>query len=112
MTPAFPTRRSSGLLAGGGKSGEVRFTLPPDTELTLPAGTMFPTEHTIRLLALARAGANWLHVPVYDGSSADSYIEIGSFIGGELPPEARSEEHTSELQSLMRISYAVFCLNK
>src|SRR3546814_6605125 len=32
----------------------------------------------------------------------------------ERPPEiaARSEEHTSELQSLMRISYAVFCLKK
>src|SRR3546814_6035544 len=29
-----------------------------------------------------------------------------------LPPAARSEEHTSELQSLMRISYAVFCLQK
>src|SRR3546814_5964830 len=29
-----------------------------------------------------------------------------------LPGECRSEEHTSELQSLMRISYAVFCLNK
>src|SRR3546814_2979824 len=27
-------------------------------------------------------------------------------------PMARSEEHTSELQSLMRISYAVFCLKK
>src|SRR3546814_5421782 len=27
-------------------------------------------------------------------------------------PAARSEEHTSELQSLMRISYAVFCLKK
>src|SRR3546814_6245053 len=27
-----------------------------------------------------------------------------------LPPEERSEEHTSELQSLMRNSYAVFCL--
>src|SRR3546814_1469866 len=27
-------------------------------------------------------------------------------------PLARSEEHTSELQSLMRISYAVFCLKK
>src|SRR3546814_19362939 len=27
-------------------------------------------------------------------------------------PESRSEEHTSELQSLMRISYAVFCLKK
>src|SRR3546814_7313906 len=28
------------------------------------------------------------------------------------PPVYRSEEHTSELQSLMRISYAVFCLKK
>src|SRR3546814_1600678 len=30
---------------------------------------------------------------------------------GASPPR-RSEEHTSELQSLMRISYAVFCLQK
>src|SRR3546814_3070609 len=30
----------------------------------------------------------------------------------ELDFEQRSEEHTSELQSLMRISYAVFCLKK
>src|SRR3546814_5563231 len=37
-------------------------------------------------------------------------------VAGELDEgrlaEARSEEHTSELQSLMRISYAVFCLKK
>src|SRR3546814_9688012 len=34
--------------------------------------------------------------------------------GGGIAPRARdrSEEHTSELQSLMRISYAVFCLKK
>src|SRR3546814_2048628 len=31
---------------------------------------------------------------------------------GLCRPGTRSEEHTSELQSLMRISYAVFCLNK
>src|SRR3546814_10328924 len=30
----------------------------------------------------------------------------------ECPRNRRSEEHTSELQSLMRISYAVFCLQK
>src|SRR3546814_5217320 len=30
----------------------------------------------------------------------------------DLPTPLRSEEHTSELQSLMRISYAVFCLKK
>src|SRR3546814_8415189 len=34
-------------------------------------------------------------------------------VSGERQAEAvRSEEHTSELQSLMRISYAVFCLKK
>src|SRR3546814_10306219 len=33
----------------------------------------------------------------------------GEVVGHEVP---RSEEHTSELQSLMRISYAVFCLKK
>src|SRR3546814_8877239 len=32
--------------------------------------------------------------------------------GGHRRQEQRSEEHTSELQSLMRISYAVFCLKK
>src|SRR3546814_10428565 len=32
--------------------------------------------------------------------------------GLDRRPGARSEEHTSELQSLMRISYAVFCLKK
>src|SRR3546814_2075093 len=31
---------------------------------------------------------------------------------GDLAQDPRSEEHTSELQSLMRISYAVFCLKK
>src|SRR3546814_7666878 len=61
-----------------------------------------------------------------------SITAIGAVIGGHAPgrddPHAitlfdssgiaiqdlaiRSEEHTSELQSLMRISYAVFCLNK
>src|SRR3546814_2126150 len=34
-----------------------------------------------------------------------------SSIVGEYVQAQRSEEHTSELQSLMRISYAVFCLN-
>src|SRR3546814_6544674 len=32
--------------------------------------------------------------------------------GSKATPDFRSEEHTSELQSLMRISYAVFCLKK
>src|SRR3546814_5324747 len=41
----------------------------------------------------------------------------GQDLGGEDPQghrlvSERSEEHTSELQSLMRISYAVFCLKK
>src|SRR3546814_947994 len=41
---------------------------------------------------------------------------LGDFFAGQAHAEShaqvRSEEHTSELQSLMRISYAVFCLKK
>src|SRR3546814_8656714 len=37
-------------------------------------------------------------------------VLVGIFAGFFTP--TRSEEHTSELQSLMRISYAVFCLKK
>src|SRR3546814_7537342 len=38
---------------------------------------------------------------------------VKSYLRGQLAHEVtRSEEHTSELQSLMRISYAVFCLKK
>src|SRR3546814_3588410 len=42
-------------------------------------------------------------------SGANSHITFGRF---EQGCAWRSEEHTSELQSLMRISYAVFCLKK
>src|SRR3546814_1847268 len=39
---------------------------------------------------------------------ANFYVSAGRL----FDPALRSEEHTSELQSLMRISYAVFCLKK
>src|SRR3546814_8350843 len=37
---------------------------------------------------------------------------VGVLVDDEVSVSLRSEEHTSELQSLMRISYAVFCLQK
>src|SRR3546814_5402704 len=44
------------------------------------------------------------------------YVQAGAGLVADSKPESehqeRSEEHTSELQSLMRISYAVFCLKK
>src|SRR3546814_1683056 len=60
---------------------------------------------------MVRCRANTL--PSRDTNSARS---TGSPRGdnqeGSWSAESRSEEHTSELQSLMRISYAVFCLKK
>src|SRR3546814_8424111 len=51
-----------------------------------------------------RDSAAPLFIPKLNGYAAS---------GGEARPvSGRSEEHTSELQSLMRISYAVFCLKK
>src|SRR3546814_8672267 len=46
-----------------------------------------------------------------DDSPTYTTPEAGNGHAGTTP-ETRSEEHTSELQSLMRISYAVFCLKK
>src|SRR3546814_1313777 len=43
------------------------------------------------------------------GRMGDPHVQLVA-LGEHV--EARSEEHTSELQSLMRISYAVFCLKK
>src|SRR3546814_1879057 len=48
--------------------------------------------------------------PVAAGSREAEIATADSAIPPPEPP--RSEEHTSELQSLMRISYAVFCLKK
>src|SRR3546814_1070527 len=44
--------------------------------------------------------------------SPGSGVAPVAVMAGRLRTTARSEEHTSELQSLMRISYAVFCLKK
>src|SRR3546814_9518129 len=47
-----------------------------------------------------------------DGLEIAHQLGIGVRPGGRADDVERSEEHTSELQSLMRISYAVFCLKK
>src|SRR3546814_9213827 len=46
------------------------------------------------------------------GDVAAIIMEAAMCNSGAIMPLPRSEEHTSELQSLMRISYAVFCLKK
>src|SRR3546814_4492205 len=46
------------------------------------------------------------------GSTTLYFAEALAEVGGITVITNRSEEHTSELQSLMRTSYAVFCLNK
>src|SRR3546814_6447458 len=40
------------------------------------------------------------------------YAAVGAAASGTISATSRSEEHTSELQSLMRLSYAVFCWKK
>src|SRR3546814_7055893 len=60
-------------------------------------------------LVIANEVFEHLHDPVGTFRCLDAALEPGGFL---LTNVARSEEHTSELQSLMRISYAVFCLKK
>src|SRR3546814_89108 len=62
------------------------------------AGVEVPTD---------RHGRLWVH---YAKQRPHLYVSARALLAGEVA--SRSEEHTSELQSLMRISYAVFCLKK
>src|SRR3546814_6923950 len=58
-------------------------------------------------------GSQGCHGVLDHGSDTGGVHGVRRATAGELlDPVDRSEEHTSELQSLMRISYAVFCLKK
>src|SRR3546814_7319635 len=50
--------------------------------------------------------------PTCDRSRPSFVDQRAECLLGPMDGTSRSEEHTSELQSLMRISYAVFCLKK
>src|SRR3546814_3897147 len=91
--------------------------LPPPrstrTDTLFPYTTLFRSPDGAFLIAnLGESGGVWRLRP--DGRCEPLLLEVD---GVRLPSvnfvhRARSEEHTSELQSLMRISYAVFCLKK
>src|SRR3546814_5465392 len=74
-----------------------------------------------RPTALAKSSLPASHSSTYRRASAASATRFfplvsvwppASFSRNRKTVRGRSEEHTSELQSLMRISYAVFCLKK
>src|SRR3546814_3052781 len=74
----------------------------PPSRLGLGVGSSLTVEQAIRVIAVKSAN--------------DIAAALAEKIAGSETAFAaqmtRSEEHTSELQSLMRISYAVFCLKK
>src|SRR3546814_7943010 len=84
---------------------------PPRSTRT---GTLFPSTTLFRSTAPAETSRE-VSPPVDDRASLESLWSKASTRASQLASmtfSERSEEHTSELQSLMRISYAVFCLQK
>src|SRR3546814_7962715 len=83
------------------------------------AGFIYPLVDADRFDDDFGEGYDHIMIP-HDASPGDCYIHDAWIVnaegkvhpGYEANPHPRSEEHTSELQSLMRISYAVFCLKK
>ncbi len=76
----------SATLARPGGPGEVRYTSPPQRTVPLPAGTLFPTAHTERILAAARAGEKFLSLPLFDGTSANGAQLTSVLILSKRPP--------------------------
>src|SRR3546814_2201720 len=73
-----------------------------------PHAAMLLRDIGATILRVERPGGNGWPNPVVDRGRSVLELDLRSAAG----KEQRSEEHTSELQSLMRISYAVFCLKK
>src|SRR3546814_16123268 len=71
--------------------------------------TLFPYTTLFRSDAALLQGLDLGRVDV---QAHDFVAHVGQAGARDQSDVARSEEHTSELQSLMRISYAVFCLKK
>src|SRR3546814_1748254 len=78
----------------------------------LPLHGDAPGQHLIASLEVgtAKLGRDQLLLGAGDSAKGDGSLRPDEV--PVLPADFRSEEHTSELQSLMRISYAVFCLKK
>ncbi|MEM7446126.1 MAG: DUF1849 family protein [Pseudomonadota bacterium] len=75
--------------------GRVRYSVPNGLERGLPAGTLFPTEHSLELLERAEAGDRFYVANVFDGSDELGVSEVSSIIG----PSFESSEEDTELQS-------------
>src|SRR3546814_19360825 len=90
---------------------------PPISTLTdtlLPGTTLFRSRRAVRTAGVGEERGDLLPDAVLVPQGPQRDRGDGARDERDGPPHGRqrSEEHTSELQSLMRLSYAVFCLNK
>lgn len=79
--------RGHAELDGPGKGGRAIFSEPEGEVIPLPPGTIFPTEHSIQLIAKAIAGEKIFARQVFDGATLDGALDINALITSKLPPE-------------------------
>src|SRR3546814_2244705 len=92
----------------------ARVEVPDSILAAITPPTAFASWLTPEIIAAAIAVAFIASAETLLSAAAVDKMHDGprSDFNKELRAQGRSEEHTSELQSLMRISYAVFCLKK
>jgi hypothetical protein len=74
------TVRGEASMPDPGKPGTARFAAPENTEVELPAGTLFPAIHTVELIEAAQAGETLFLRTVFDGSGDEGLFQISATI--------------------------------
>jgi hypothetical protein len=89
--------RGAAKLDGPGKGGTADFEKPADKSFALPAGVLFPSEHTIMLIDKAKTGENFISKQVFDGSAVENAALVSAVIGPKIEPDAAAAKQSALL---------------
>ncbi|CAO3407132.1 cell envelope integrity EipB family protein [Azospirillum largimobile] len=101
-------RGEANLQADG--AGTAQFTKPEPQEMELPAGTMFPTAHTLAILDHAERNEPFFTRTIFDGSDAEGPTEVSTVAGKPGAPKESGKDPLLKVGKSWPVRMAFFPL--